>query len=103
MNATAAARDVAHDRAVCPRPQLVRERWSSLDGEWDFAVDPEAAWQEPHDVRWSGRIRVPFSPETPQSGIGRSDFFRACWYRLRTPVPITADDLDRGYRLILHF
>ena len=25
-----------------PRPQLVRERWTSLNGTWQFAIDAEA-------------------------------------------------------------
>jgi beta-galactosidase/beta-glucuronidase len=91
------------DRRVCPRPQLVRDRWSSLDGEWDFALDAEAVWRQPGEVRWDRRIRVPFSPETALSGVGFTGFFRACWYRLRTPAPIAAADLERGDRLMLRF
>jgi hypothetical protein len=87
----------------CPRPQLVRERWVPLDGTWDFALDPDGVWQEPGEVRWLARIRVPFSPETPASGIGLTGFCRACWYRLRAPAPITPAEIDRGDRLILHF
>ena len=87
----------------CPRPQLVRERWLSLDGDWDFALDPDGRWREPSEVRWSGRIRVPFAPETPASGIGFTGFCRACWYRLRAPAPITPAGVERGDRLFLRF
>src|SRR4051794_27474237 len=27
-----------------PRPQLRRRDWQSLDGEWAFALDPDARW-----------------------------------------------------------
>ena len=27
-----------------PRPQLYRSGWQSLNGEWDFALDPDANW-----------------------------------------------------------
>ena len=64
-----------------PRPQLERAEWFSLDGEWEFALDPEAEWKLPEEPQWDARIRVPFSPETPASGIGDTGFYRACWYR----------------------
>jgi beta-galactosidase/beta-glucuronidase len=82
-----------------PRPQLERAKWLSLDGEWDFALDPEAGWDLPGQPLWNASIRVPFSPETPASGIGHTGFFRACWYRRAFDPP----RLDAGERLILHF
>jgi beta-galactosidase/beta-glucuronidase len=90
-------------RDDCPRPQLVRQRWCALDGEWEFAFDADAIWREPDEVHWTRRIRVPFAPETPLSGIGFTGLFRACWYRLRTPVLIIPAELARGDRLRLHF
>ena len=72
-----------------PRPQLRRKSWASLNGTWDFALDPETRWRRPEDVKWQGPIRVPFAPETAASGVGRNDFFRACWYRktIEAPAP----------------
>ncbi len=68
-----------------PRPQLARRTWTSLDGEWAFAIDAEARWQEPAAVRWDRRIRVPFAPETAASGIADTGFYQAVWYR--RPLP----------------
>src|SRR5581483_6221702 len=82
-----------------PRPQLERVRWVSLDGLWDFAIDPEAHCRAPHEVRWERQIRVPFSPETPASGIGETGFYRACWYQRAFEAP----RLTPGERLLLHF
>ena len=82
-----------------PRPQLRRERWWSLNGPWEFAFDPDAAWRLPNEVQWSHRIRVPFAPEAPASGIGHRGFFRACWYRRTCDLP----ERDAGERWILHF
>jgi beta-galactosidase/beta-glucuronidase len=82
-----------------PRPQFRRAEWLSLNGEWDFALDPAAAWTAPADVQWNVTIQVPFSPETMASGIADSTFYRACWYRRRFPTP-TAAGADR---LLLHF
>jgi beta-galactosidase/beta-glucuronidase len=82
-----------------PRPQLERAEWFCLDGEWDFAVDPDAAWTDRRDVDWNLRIRVPFAPETPASGVANTGFYRACWYRHRFEPP----NLRPGERLLLHF
>jgi len=82
-----------------PRPQLQRQTWYSLNGTWDFAIDPEGGWRDARAVDWNARITVPFAPEAPLSGIGRTDFFRACWYRFRCHLP----DHSSGERWILHF
>ena len=88
----------AHGRGY-PRPQLRREGWFSLNGEWDFALDADAAWRHPGDVDWSARIRVPFAPESEASGVGHTGFFRACWYRRACELPARR----RGERWLLHF
>jgi beta-galactosidase/beta-glucuronidase len=83
-----------------PRPQLRREHWTSLDGQWQFALDPEARWTTPGQVAWmTTNIRVPFAPETPASGIGNTSFYRACWYRRTFDAPALQSD----ERLLLHF
>jgi beta-galactosidase/beta-glucuronidase len=82
-----------------PRPQLRRRQWHSLDGEWDFAVDPTSAIERPDEVRWTHRIRVPFAPEAPLSGIGDTSFFRACWYARQLERPT----LPPGHHWLLHF
>jgi len=82
-----------------PRPQLQRKDWVSLNGFWDFAIDAEGVWCTPSDVAWSGTIRVPFAPETPASSVGRTDFFRACWYRREVVLP----PLESNQRVLLHF
>jgi beta-galactosidase/beta-glucuronidase len=82
-----------------PRPQLRRQNWYSLNGEWEFAFDRERAWREPAAVLWSGQINVPFAPETPASGINRTEFLSACWYRRRCQLTARA----AGERWMLHF
>jgi beta-galactosidase/beta-glucuronidase len=82
-----------------PRPQLVRDRWISLNGAWDFALDHAGLWKLPTEVEWQSAIQVPFAPEALSSGIGDTSFFRACWYR-RVVMPAAR---DAGSRLILHF
>lgn len=82
-----------------PRPQLVRRDWTNLNGEWDFAIDADAVWQTPSQVKWKRTIRVPFAPETPASGVHDTGFYQQIWYR-RTFTP---PRLRRNDRLILHF
>jgi beta-galactosidase/beta-glucuronidase len=88
-----------HDRRGYPRPQLQRTPWYSLNGDWEFAIDNDGTWASPADVDWGEHIRVPFAPEAPASGVARTDYFRACWYRLRVDLP----DRTPAERWILHF
>jgi beta-galactosidase/beta-glucuronidase len=82
-----------------PRPQLRRAGWVSLDGSWEFAIDADARWRRPEDVRFDRRIVVPFSPETERSGVVETGFYRACWYRRTFERP----SLGPSDRLVLHF
>ena len=82
-----------------PRPMLMRKEWTSLNGEWDFAIDDAGEWNDPDDVDWMTTIVVPFAPESQASGIGRTDLFRACWYRAEVDAPEIGDN----ERLLLHF
>lgn len=82
-----------------PRPQLRRESWYSLNGQWDFALDAPGLLRFPEQVEWRDVIRVPFSPETAASSVGNTGFYRSCWYRRRFIAP----EIAPGERLILHF
>lgn len=78
-----------------PRPQLVREPWAVLNGEWEAAITPLDAARP---VAWPLRILVPFSPEAPLSGVGhRLTPDEALWYRVTLPEPPGAG------RVLLHF
>ena len=81
-----------------PRPLLRRKKWQSLNGAWDFALDPDGRWEVPVQVAWSKRILVPFAPETPKSGIGFEGFSKSFWYRTQFVAPILEEE-----RLFLHF
>ena len=94
-----AAHQVDHTGRGYPRPQLQRPSWYSLNGPWDFALDPDARWQNPRDVSWAEQIEVPFAPESSASGIAFTEFFRVCWYRRRVELPPG----EAGDRWLLHF
>src|SRR3569832_2376198 len=81
-----------------PRPQMVREQWQSLNGEWEFEFDDAQQFSLPADpIPWSRRIAVPFTPKTEASGIGDTGFHPACRYRRRNTKQ------TRGARTLLHF
>jgi beta-galactosidase/beta-glucuronidase len=85
--------------AAHPRPQFRRPAWVPLDGDWQFALDPDARWRHPAAVGWDRTIRVPFPPETAASGVADPGFYQACWYRRRVAPP----PLPPGHRLLAHF
>lgn len=78
---------------------LRRDGWISLNGPWDFAIDPIGRWTDPRQVAWQGQIVVPYAPETERSGVGERGYFQSCWYRRWIHGP----ELRPGERLILHF
>ena len=62
-----------------PRPQLVRDAWTNLNGLWAYAVTPKNA-ERPAD--WRGQILVPFALESSLSGVGRLlEPGELLWYR----------------------
>lgn len=67
-----------------PRPQLRRDSFYNLNGDWDFAVSPS----ELPPAHFDQRIRVPFCPESLLSGLHRrypeSEYL---FYRRRFVLP----------------
>lgn len=80
-----------------PRPQLVREGWTNLNGMWDYAITHA---REPHAPReYSGQILVPFAIESALSGVGkRVEPDQALWYRR-----VFTSAAKAGERTLLHF
>ena len=50
-----------------PRPQLKRDSYLSLNGLWDYKIQKSAEIP----ANFDGKILVPFSPETPASGVNK--------------------------------
>ena len=94
---------MAIPRPEHPKPQFMREKWQNLNGKWLFTIDSGKSGEarglhlEGGAASFDKRINVPFSPESPLSGVGMRDFMECVWYRR------TFDIKETGGRVILHF
>jgi beta-galactosidase/beta-glucuronidase len=89
-------------RAEHPRPDLFREAWQGLNGEWYFQEDSgdvgvSDEWFSRESL--SEKIIVPFEVESRLSGLGRENPSNVLWYVREFEV----DDALKGKRVILHF
>ena len=75
-------------RPEYPRPNLVRDRWVNLNGEWEISFDGDPAFAR--------SINVPFCPQASLSGCGGIEVGDVLWYRRFFDAP-------RAERLRLHF
>lgn len=63
-----------------PRPQFVRTAWEDLNGEWRFGFGEEVTQEDALKGKLPRTICVPFSYETPMSGIGTEEIHHRVWY-----------------------
>ncbi len=77
-----------------PRPQMVRDSYTCLNGIWDYAIYPMGKAFD----GWEGEIVVPFSPECLLSGVERNVTPEdVLYYRKKFSFKKTND------RVLLHF
>jgi beta-galactosidase/beta-glucuronidase len=89
-------------RPEYPRPQLVRENWINLNGQWDFEFDFGKSGRDRAFVEnsnFSEKILIPFCPESKLSGIEYKDFMAAVWYKRTFELPKEWTSL----RTFIHF
>lgn len=89
-------------RCEHPRPDALRDAWINLNGEWDFEIDNALVGIDSHYEKrdsFSGKINVPFCPESKLSGVGNTDFMNGVWYRRNIDIPTEWC----GKRVLLHF
>ena len=79
-----------------PNPQFERESFKNLNGQWEFEIGKR---KDLIGKPLSGKIEVPFCPESILSGIGNTDFIPDCVYS--KVIELTQEDLQG--RLVLHF
>ncbi len=88
--------------AEYPRPNMYRKSWRSLNGLWEFDFYDDYFVRAPVEKiadTLNHTIQVPFSYQSPMSGIGTGDIHARVIYR-RT---IKLTDKERESRIILHF
>ncbi|MDF2959434.1 MAG: glycoside hydrolase family 2 sugar binding protein [Paenibacillus sp.] len=90
-------------RQEYPRPQFERQEWVNLNGEWEFEFDDSRVGGKERwhcgSTSFSKRIQVPFTFQSPLSGIGDNEFHDLVWYRRSFTVPSAWN----GKRVHLHF
>ena len=71
-----------------PRPDFQRDRWTNLNGPWEFSVDPRdrglrERWFAPDASAFEHVIQVPFPWESPAAGLepGLRSHQGVAWYR----------------------
>ena len=87
-----------------PRPQLVRDAWTDLNGLWEFSYDDNdegerERWYRPGSPTFAREILVPFPPESSASGVGDTGPHSVVWYRRGFVAP----EVGTSQRVILHF
>lgn len=88
-------------RTAYPRPELVRDNWINLNGEWEFEFDFSKTGKEQKYFEkeyFENTIVVPFCPESRLSKIGYKDFINSCWYKKQ----INLNKIE-GQRTLLNF
>lgn len=87
----------AHPLPEYPRPQLVRNEWTNLNGLWQYAIVPRAEQAMPAAMQ--GHILVPFAVESALSGVGKTvGKDSVLWYKRSITVPAI-----KNKKLLLHF
>ena len=88
-------------RPEYPRPQLVRNDWLNLNGQWQFEIDQADSGIKRGllDRDLTGEITVPFCPESDSSGVACHDHMNAMWYRRTVEIPAAW----AGRKVLLHF
>jgi hypothetical protein len=85
-----------------PRPDVYRDNWATLNGEWQFEIDAQGDGEARGLISGkdlASKITVPFCPESKLSGIGHYGIMKHVWYRRAFAVPAAM----QGKRVLLHF
>ena len=80
-----------------PRPQLVRNSWQNLNGQWDYAILPKGTAPE---GAFQGKITVPFAVESLLSGVQKTvGPDQELWYERQLELSLNRTNK----RVLLHF
>lgn len=93
------AKEVSPSNALpaYPRPQLVRQGWTNLNGQWDYAITPK---NSDAPAKYDGKILVPYPLESALSGVQKPLMpDQWLWYKRTFIKPV----VKSGERVMLHF
>lgn len=89
--------DPEHVLSEYPRPMMRRKSYVNLNGYWDYRICKEMKRRPP--ASYEGQILVPFSPESPLSGVNRRlGPKETLWYHRTFKNPAVS-----GERVLIHF
>ncbi|WP_240348452.1 glycoside hydrolase family 2 protein [Longitalea arenae] len=98
MTSWAAKIDPQQPLPEYPRPQMVRNTWLNLNGQWQYSALPASEQNIP--TAYAGKILVPFAIESALSGVGKTvGKDSALWYQRTVSVPAAF----KNKRVLLHF
>ncbi len=97
MTAWAEKVDPSNTWSEYPRPQMVRNEWTNLNGLWDYSILPKD--QQSIPVAMQGKILVPFAVESALSGVGKTvGKDSILWYKKTVTIPGR-----KNKNVLLHF
>ena len=76
-----------------PRPQLVRNSWQNLNGQWDYTILPKGTAPE---AGFQGKITVPFAVESLLSGVQKTvGPDQELWYERQLTLSLNRSPFSR--------
>lgn len=89
--------DVNHVLPEYPRPIMVRENWSNLNGLWSYAIRPIG---DVCPTKFDGQILVPYAVESSLSGVQKGiKETEELWYSRSFKTPTNW----KSQKILLHF
>lgn len=90
--------DPANPLPDYPRPQLVRKKWTNLNGLWQYTILPKTAGTSIPSA-FAGQILVPYPVESSLSGVGKTvGDSSVLWYNRTVELPANKQE-----KTLLHF
>ncbi len=88
--------DISSPLPKHPHPLMEREKWTNLNGQWDFAIITRGEKPE----SFTGKITVPYPVESYLSGVKQAvGANKELWYKRE----INISNSNRKERVLLHF
>jgi beta-galactosidase/beta-glucuronidase len=91
--------NAANPHPEYPRPQMVRGKWTNLNGLWNYSIVPKASSEAKPDS-YQGSILVPFAVESALSGVAKTvGKDSVLWYNRKVAFSFKG----KNENVLLHF